>query len=316
MSRKGRRSGAKRSYTKWIILALVIVTGVVGYEIFTQSGAGSGSPLIGQPVSQTVLNQLSGVSLNTLGQVGSGPAGVTATKSTATGTPLLVLNGKPEVLYIGADYCPYCAVERWAMIVALDKFGNFSGLQYMQSSPTDVYANSATFSFVAASYSSPYITFQSVEQQDRNGNPLQTASANQTALLNQYDPGASIPFLDVGNQYTITGSQFLPSALRVGNSASGALYNWTQIAAQLDNPSSVVAQNVDGAANHIISAICKIDGNLPSSVCGQSFAQTVSYVRSAPSGGSQLLASDALVGRVSESAETARFAPGHPVARI
>src|SRR5450759_3437684 len=78
MSRKGRRSGPKRSYTKWIVLALVLVTGIVGYEIFTQSGAGSGSPLNGQAVSPTILNQLSGVSINTLNQVGSGPYGVTA----------------------------------------------------------------------------------------------------------------------------------------------------------------------------------------------------------------------------------------------
>jgi len=65
----------------------------------------------------------------------------------------------------------------------------------------------------------------------------------------------------------------------------------------------------------LISAICKIDGNTPAGVCSQTFAQTVSYVRSAPSSASQLLASDALVGRASLSVETSKFAPGHPVAR-
>ncbi len=50
MSRKSRR-GKKRSTTPWIILALVVVTAVVGYYIFTQSGVGNGSPLDGQPVS-------------------------------------------------------------------------------------------------------------------------------------------------------------------------------------------------------------------------------------------------------------------------
>jgi thiol-disulfide isomerase/thioredoxin len=315
MSRRGRRSGAKRSNTPYIIVALVAVTGVVGYYIFTQSPAGAGSTLLHQPVSQDVLDQLSGVSISTLSQVGSNQPSVSPMKALANSSPL-VLNGKPGVLYMGAEYCPYCAAERWAMIVALDKFGTFTGLQYMQSSATDVYPNSPTFSFVAASYSSQYITFQSVEQQDRNGNPLQTASANQTALLNQYDSGASIPFLDVGNQYAITGSQFLPAVLRVGNSASGAPYNWTQIAAQVDNPSSVVAQSIDGAANHLIAAICKIDGNSPSSVCSQTFAQTVSYVTGAPSGGAQLLAADAFVGRAPASAATLRSAPGNPVARI
>ena len=108
MSRKGRRSGAKRSNTPYIILALVAVTGVVGYYIFTQSPAGVGSPLLHQPVSQDILNQLSGVSLSTLSQVGSNQASVSSMKPTTT-PGSLVLNGKPGVLYMGAEYCPYCA---------------------------------------------------------------------------------------------------------------------------------------------------------------------------------------------------------------
>jgi hypothetical protein len=46
--------------------------------------------------------------------------------------------GKPEVLYIGAEYCPYCGTERWSMIVALSRFGTFRGLKEIRSSPTDV----------------------------------------------------------------------------------------------------------------------------------------------------------------------------------
>ena len=38
---------------------------------------------------------------------------------------------------MGAEYCPYCAAERWSMIVALGRFGTFSGLQTMRSSSTD-----------------------------------------------------------------------------------------------------------------------------------------------------------------------------------
>jgi Domain of unknown function (DUF929) len=305
MSRKGRRTGAKRSYTPWIILGLVAVTAVIGYYIFTSSGAGVSSPLLGQQVSPTILGQLSGVSLNTLDLVGSNQPSVQPTKPTANTTPLL-LNGKPEVLYMGAEYCPYCAVERWAMIVALDKFGNFTGLEYMQSSSTDVYPNTPTFTFKDASYTSSYIAFVSVEQTDRNQNPLQTATADQTALLTQYDTSGSIPFVDFANLYAITGAQFLPTAF--------ANSNWTQIASQLDNANSPFALNIDGAANHLISAICKIDGGTPASVCSLSFAQTVSYIRSLPSGGSQLLVTDAVLGGTSSSAEAARFAPNRSVA--
>jgi thiol-disulfide isomerase/thioredoxin len=307
MSRKGRRSGAKRSYTPWIIVALVVVTAFVGYYIFTQSGAGSGSSLNGSQVSLTILNELSGVSSNTLSLVGTNQPTVQSSKP-ISGTPL-VLNGKPEVLYMGAEYCPYCAAERWAMIVALDKFGNFTGIEYMQSSATDVYPNTPTFTFVGANYTSNYISFVSVEQLDRSSNQLQTATASETALLNQYDTGGSIPFIDFGNQYAITGAQYLPTPLQNAN--------WTQIASQVNNPTSPIALSIDGAANHLISAICKIDGGAPSSICSQSFAQVVSYVRTPASGGSQqLLVSDAVLRGTPSSVGVARFAPNRSLARI
>ena len=34
---------------------------------------------------------------------------------------------------MGAEYCPYCAAQRWAMIVALSRFGTFSGLTTVHS---------------------------------------------------------------------------------------------------------------------------------------------------------------------------------------
>jgi len=285
---------------------LVVVTGVVGYYIFTTSGAASGSPLDGQPVAQNVLNELAGVSLTTLNQVGSGSSGVTsptaATSNAVTTTPPLTLNGKPEVLYIGAEYCPYCAAERWAMIVALDKFGSFTGIEYMQSAPApEVYPNIATFTLKNATYSSQYISFVSFEQVDRNHLALQTPDANSTALMNKYDSAGSIPFVDLGNQYTLTGSQYTPPTL--------ANANWTQIAAQLNTPSSTYALYIDAAANRLISIICKIDGGAPPSICSQALAQTASYIRLSTSSGSQLLASDAVLSGPAPSAVAARFAP-------
>ena len=40
----------------------------------------------------------------------------------------LVLNGKPSIIYVGAISCVYCAENRWAMAMALSRFGNFSAL--------------------------------------------------------------------------------------------------------------------------------------------------------------------------------------------
>jgi thiol-disulfide isomerase/thioredoxin len=306
MSRRVRTGQRKRSNAIYIIPILVVVTAVVGYYIFTQSGTVGGScTLCGTPVSSTVLNELSGVSMNTLNQVGKA-SGVNLPTS-ISGSPL-TLNGKPEVLYMGAEYCPYCGAERWAIIVALDKFGSFTGIQYMESTSTDVYPSTPTYTFVGATYTSNYITFVTVEQEDRNGNPLQTAATYETSLLTTYDPSGGIPFIDIANSYDVTSVQYLPSALRVGNTETGAPYNWTQIASQLNNATSIPAINIDGAANGLISAICKVDGNAPSSVCSQSAAQTLSYTRMPPSGSSQALVSGSVLEGQAPSAAASRFA--------
>ena len=287
-SRRGRK---KRSLTGPIIVILVLVTGVVGYYIFTQSNAGNGtsSGLIGTAASPTILGQISGVSDSTLGAVSG--LGVKVASPSNVNQTLLTINGKPEVLYIGAEYCPFCAVERWSMIMALDRFGNFSGLEYMQSSSSDTYPNTYSFSFVNATYTSKYISFVSVEQLDRAHNPLQTTTSAQNALMTQYDSSQQIPFVDVGNKYFLVGSQDQPTALRVGQAATGAPYNWTQIASQLNTPGSIVAQNVDESANRLIAAICKIDGGQPTSLCSLSYAITVGFLTS-PSASPQPQATD------------------------
>ena len=71
------------------------------------------------------------VPASTLDTVGAG-SGVTAPPEIKGGTPL-TSGGKPEVLYMGAEYCPFCAAERWAMVVALSRFGTFSGLSTVHS---------------------------------------------------------------------------------------------------------------------------------------------------------------------------------------
>ena len=76
--------------------------------------------------------------------------------------------------------------------------------------------------------------------------------------MKKYDTEGSIPFLDIANRYVITGSSFSPQLLQ-GLSRS-------QIAADLSNPDSAVAQAIDGAANDITAAISTVTGNQPSSV--------------------------------------------------
>ncbi len=211
------------------------------------------------------------VPASTLEAVGSS-ASVVMPSPTGTSAVAKTADGKVQVTYVGAEYCPYCAAERWAMAVALSRFGTLSGLSGTHSSGSDVYPNTQTLSFYGSSYSSPYVDFQPVEEatnQVVNGNyqRLQTPTAAQQALVAKYDTTGSIPFLDIGNKYVVTGASFSPQLLQ-GLSRE-------QIAAQLQNPSSPVAQAIDGAANTITAAICASDGGQPASVCNTPAIQSL-----------------------------------------
>jgi hypothetical protein len=182
-----------------------------------------------------------------------------------TGSPL-VSHGKPELLYFGADYCPYCGFQQWALIVALSRFGTFTGLNEVRSSPTDVYPGTATLRFYGATYRSKYLTFVTVDMYSRAPNPvtggyppLQTPTRAEWAVWKKYNGMYSFPFLDIRNAYVQIGSMANPGVLH-GKT-------WAQIAQALHDPSTVVARAVDSSANDLIAAICKVTGNRPASAC-------------------------------------------------
>jgi len=238
---------------------------------------------------------MTGVSDSTLSTIGK-PSGVLT--PTAISGPALSVGNKPEVVYIGGDYCPYCAVERWSLIMALSRFGNFSGLEYMLSSSTDVNANTPTFTFSSASYTSQYIAFLGIEEFNRDTSTITTLNSEQSSLIQNYDtcPGASsgggIPFVDIANMYAVNcGAQ---STLDVSGQ------NWTQVASVLNTPSSTTAQLIDGAANTLITAICKADGGQPATVCTQSYATVTLAFSTTP--GTAAQASTLLLTQVREEA--------------
>jgi hypothetical protein len=216
----------------------------------------------------SVVSGVTSVPASTLDTVGTGGGSVTA-KPTSISGAALTANGKPEVFYLGAEYCPYCAAERWAMIVALSRFGTFSGLSTVHSSSTDIYPNTPTWTFYKSTYTSSYLTFTPVETTTNVADssstsgyvPLQTPTSAQQALVTKYDSAnnGAIPFVDFGNKYLISGASYNAGVL------SGL--SWATIAADLSNPNSAVAKAIDGTANYITAAICQLTGNQPASAC-------------------------------------------------
>ncbi|HUB39356.1 MAG TPA: DUF929 family protein [Streptosporangiaceae bacterium] len=236
-----------------VVLAVIgVIIGVIlsaGASKQTQAAATTG------PLPASVQANLK-VPASTLARVGAGSALPAAFKP-VTGSPL-TSGGKPEMLYIGAEWCPYCAAERWAMAVALSRFGTFSPLRGIHSSSSDVYPNTATLTFYQTKYTSSYLVFTPVENQDINHNLLQKPTAAQQAIWNKYDPTNGYPFINFGNRI-IAGTTYNPQVLHG--------LTWSQIAADLHNPSSPVAQGVNGSANLFTAAICRLTGNAPASVC-------------------------------------------------
>jgi hypothetical protein len=151
--------------------------------------------------------------------------------------------------------------------VALSRFGTFTGVNGIHSSPTDYAPNTPTLTFYKSTYTSKYLTFVPVEEQTVQKATLQTPTAAQTQLIAKYDAppyvaaanAGSIPFVDFGNRYMISGASYSPLLL--------AGKTWAQVAAALSTPSSPIAQSVDGTANRITAAICKLTNNQPASAC-------------------------------------------------
>jgi thiol-disulfide isomerase/thioredoxin len=216
------------------------------------------------PLPASVANQVTNVPASALATVGKGSVlqfnPVPITKVTG---PALTSNGKPEMLYIGAEYCPYCAATRWSMAVALSRFGTLSKpLHGIHSSSSDVYPDTATLTFYKTGYNSKYLVFTPVENENINRSLLQSPTAQQNQVWARYEPDPTqrgYPFISFGNKYVLKGPIYNPAVLKG--------LTWSQIAADLHNPSSPVAQGVLGGANYITAAICKMTSNQPASVC-------------------------------------------------
>jgi thiol-disulfide isomerase/thioredoxin len=235
------------------VVGIIVLFIVLGHNATNTSGA---YPLTA--ADATVVKQVTTVDPSVLTTVGTGQTQAKPTKLSG-GSALNGPNGKPEVFYYGAEYCPYCAAERWPMIVALSRFGTFSDLSQITSSSTDVYPSTHTFSFYHSSYTSQYIDFVPLEVESYQGVSLETPSADEQQLINQYNPNGSFPFIDIANQYSIVGATYDPQVL--------SNLTWQQIASALSNAQSPVAQGILGTANYLTAAICAATGQQPASVC-------------------------------------------------
>jgi hypothetical protein len=252
--------------------AIGVVIVIVGGLVLAKLTGGGGGTTTATPGSSSlapsVLHDVTSVSAATSDAIGA--ASVTSVPA-AIKAPALTAAGKPKVLYVGAEYCPYCAAERWSMVVALSRFGTWSGLGATSSSAKDVFPSTPTLSFHGAKFTSDVLNFTAYETQ---GNtqvggqyaPLDQPSAADQKAFDTYNKppfvaGSSggIPFIDFGGKYVSSGASFSPQLLAGKTRA--------QIAAAIGDPSSDIGKAVVGNANVLTAAICKVTGEQPSNVC-------------------------------------------------
>jgi Domain of unknown function (DUF929) len=260
-----------------VTFSSVAVVAVVLIVIVLINSAGGSNATVYTPVPQAILTAVEDPSPSVVTTVGTGGYGGEMVRLPASAK--LVSNGKPMVVFVGAEYCPFCAAERWSMVMWLSRFGTFKNLSEIMSSSTDTDPNTHTFTFYKSSYSSPYITFSSNEIEDRNQQPLQSMSAQVTNVFTQYDntPYAisqgGFPFVDIGGVFNLYSTSYDPALLKD--------LSWSQIAAKLSNPADPVTKAIVGNANILTAATCIATGNQPSSVCSSTTSNTIQVIEQA-----------------------------------
>ncbi|MHB1585431.1 MAG: DUF929 family protein [Acidimicrobiales bacterium] len=264
----------------WGIVGLVLVIVAVLVIVKVTGGTpGPGGPTSFEPAPASLAQEVTHIPASVYDAVGvtSSATQVTPPEALKNQAPLVFAgSSKPGVFYFGAEYCPFCAAERWALVAALSRFGTLKGLGLMQSSATDYAPNTPTFTFVRATYTSPYVDLKTVETQSNQLNSagtayqtLQVPNAQELSLLKTYDvakyvpnssPGNySFPFVDIGNKYLVAGASYSPELLQ-GLSRD-------QIAQSLNDAKDPVTQAIVASANYVSAAICGADGQQPASVC-------------------------------------------------
>jgi hypothetical protein len=287
-ARRGRPAGL---FT-WLAVGLVVV--VVAALVIIKVTSGSTTPPSGssnwQAASPTTVQQITSVPDSVFNQVGvTSPVAPASPPQAEKGLPDLTATNAsgqtvPVVLYMGGEFCPYCAAQRWAIIVALSRFGTFTGLGNMSSYSGDIYPSTPTFTFLKATYTSKYLVFEHVELYTNYLNAaksyyatLQKPTTQQEHEISTYDTEKyitgltastkeSIPFMSYANKFLSSGASYSPATLGGSTRAD--------IAAGLSNATSPITQAIVASANYQTATICSLTNQQPSNVCSSTGVMT------------------------------------------
>ena len=121
-------------------------------------------------------------------------------------------NGKPIIYFFGADFCPFCAKERIALIEALKHYGTFSGLVKINSSEGEV----PTYSLANATYKSDYFSLHAYEVDE------QKVPEEDSNIRKEFSSRGGVPLVVLGCKYYRNGA-YSTSSLDLRNKST---YNY------------------------------------------------------------------------------------------
>jgi hypothetical protein len=190
-----------------------------------------------------------------------------------------VVGGKPSVIYIGAISCIYCGENRWAMALALSRFGSFKNLYTGYSSIGDgdiptIYWLPMNYTTKAGvkygnEYTSNYINFYSVEYESPISEGFQMGSLQM--LISSSPNGTYKSAMQLmnstnkfqGTPFTMWGNVVVPGAdgIVFGNTTpSGSIpltyMTHAEVISQFSKFNNQFAYGEYAAADVYISYIC------------------------------------------------------------
>jgi hypothetical protein len=167
-------------------------------------------------------------------------------------------DGKLSVFFMGAEHDPFCAAERWAVVRALQKFGQWEGLkQTMSAARDEPFLNLPTYDFTEATYTSTHIEFVARELKDREFKPLQKLLKTEEKFVRKFNPEKEIPFLLVGGRFMQIGAGFTPKIF-IG-------HTFRQTETELKKAESEIRKTIDAEGNIVAALLCA--SGLPPELC-------------------------------------------------
>ncbi len=254
-ARKSRQTKLLALLSGFVVVVLAVVA--ISWAVASNKQKKADQEAQQKAKSSAFIGELKDLPTSTFAKIGAGS--VTNPPKPMSTQKAETKDGKPVVTYVGAEFCPFCAMERWSLVLALNRFGSFSGLQPDVSTANDRPANIPTMTFRKATYKSKYLVFKPYETRDREGNPLENPPQSVATIMQRENPGGGIPWMDFGGKMTSSGSTY--QAPQMSNKSS----EW--VMSQLKKPDSKLAQQIVGAANTLTATFCGLTDGKPTNVC-------------------------------------------------